>query len=75
MTHPSWVALCTMAHGFVVLDKAEVHVISLISFLLLWFSISLPSDEKDKRLMEASRRERLTEGETGSCSDGQAYAQ
>ena len=54
MTHPSWVALCTMAHGFVVLDKAEVHVISLISFLLLWFSISLPSDEKDKRLMEAS---------------------
>ena len=25
--------------------------------------------EKDKRLMEASWWERLTEGETGSCSD------
>ena len=31
--------------------------------------------EKDKRLMEASWRERLTEGETGSCSDGQGHAQ
>ena len=31
--------------------------------------------EKDKRLMEASRLERLTEGETESCSDGQACAQ
>ena len=28
--------------------------------------------EKDKRLIEASCWERLTEGETGSCSDGQA---
>ena len=26
--------------------------------------------EKDKRLMETSLWERLTEGETGSCSDG-----
>ena len=25
-------------------------------------------------LMEASRRERQTEGETGSCSDGQGHA-
>ena len=30
-----------------------------------------PLVEKDKRLMEASWWERLTEGETGSCSDGQ----
>ena len=28
--------------------------------------------EKDKRFMEASSWERLTEGETGSCSDGHA---
>ena len=28
--------------------------------------------EKDKRLMEAFGWERLTEGETGCCSDGQA---
>ena len=29
---------------------------------------------KDKRLIEASWWDRLTEGETGSCSDGWAYA-
>ena len=33
MTRPSWVALHSMAHGFIELDKAVVHVISLISFL------------------------------------------
>ena len=27
--------------------------------------------ERNKRLLEASLWERLTEGETGSCSDGQ----
>ena len=32
-TCPSWVALQGMAHSFVELDKAVVHVISLISFL------------------------------------------
>ena len=30
--------------------------------------------EKDKRLMEASGGERLTERETGSCSVGQGHA-
>ena len=44
MTHPSWVALHGMAHSFIELDKALVHVISLISFLWLWFSLCLPSD-------------------------------
>ena len=38
MTRPSWVALHGMAHGFIELDKAVVHVISLISFMWLWFS-------------------------------------
>ena len=33
MTHPSWVALHSMAHSFIELDKTVVHVISLISFL------------------------------------------
>ena len=33
MIHPSWVALHGMAHSFIELDKAVVHVISLISFL------------------------------------------
>ena len=31
--HPSWVALCGMAHSFIELDKAVVHVIRLVSFL------------------------------------------
>ena len=67
MTHSSWVALYGMAHSFTELDKAMVHVIRLVSFLWLWFSVCLPSMEKDKRLMETSWWERLTEGETGSC--------
>ena len=33
-----WGALHCTAHGFIELDKAMVHVISLISFLWLWFS-------------------------------------
>ena len=33
MTHPFWVALHSMAHSFIELDKAVVHVISLVSFL------------------------------------------
>ena len=33
VTHLSWVALHSMAHSFIELDKAVVHVISLLSFL------------------------------------------
>ena len=33
MTRPSWVALHGMAHSFIELDKAVVHVIRLVSFL------------------------------------------
>ena len=40
----SWVELHGMAHGFIELDKAVVHVIRLVSFLWLWFSVCLPSD-------------------------------
>ena len=36
--HLSWVALHGMAHSFIELDKAVIHVISLISFLWWWFS-------------------------------------
>ena len=32
MTHLSWVALHVMVHSFIELHKAEVHVISLVSF-------------------------------------------
>ena len=45
MTCLSWLALHGMAHSFIELDKAVIHVISLVSFLLLWFSFCLPSDE------------------------------
>ena len=44
MTHLSWVALHSMAHSFIESDKAVVHVIRLVSFLWLWFSVCLPSD-------------------------------
>ena len=42
ITCPFWVALLGMAHSFIELDKAVVHVISLVSFLWLWFSFCLP---------------------------------
>ena len=44
MTRPSWVALHSLAHGFTGSDKPVIHVISLVSFLWLWFSVTLPSD-------------------------------
>ena len=44
MTNLSWAALHGMAHSFIELDKAVVHVIRLVSFLWLWFSFCLPSD-------------------------------
>ena len=40
----SWVALHGLAHCFIELDKAIIHVISLVSFLWLWFSLCLLSD-------------------------------
>ena len=33
MTHLSWVALHSMGHIFIELDKTVVHVIRLVSFL------------------------------------------
>ena len=39
------------------------------------FQSVCPLMEKDKRLMETSWWERLTEGETGSCSDGWDHVQ
>ena len=51
--HPSWVALYGMAHSFVELDKAVVHVISLI-FCDCGFHSVYPLMDKDKKLMEAS---------------------
>ena len=75
MTSPSWVALQGMAHSFIELDKAMVHVIRLVSFLDFGFQSVWSLTEKEKRLMEASWWKRLTEGETGSCSDGRGHVQ
>ena len=44
MTRLFWVALQGMVHSFIELDMAVVHVIRLVSFLWLWFSVCLPSD-------------------------------
>ena len=44
MTFLSWLALQGMGHSFIELDKAVVHVISLVTFLWLWFSFYLSSD-------------------------------
>ena len=35
-----------MTHSFMELDNAVVHVIKLVSFLGLWFSVCLPSDKE-----------------------------
>ena len=40
MTCPSWVALHSMAHSSIELNKAVVHVIRLVSFLLWVFILS-----------------------------------
>ena len=39
MTHLSRVALHGVAHSFTELDKAVVHVIRLVSFLIVVFSL------------------------------------
>ena len=38
MIHLSQVALDSMVHSFIELDKVVIHVISLVSFLWFWFS-------------------------------------
>ena len=69
MTHPSWVALHGVAHSFIELDKTVVHVLDWLVLCDFGFQSVCPMMDKDKRLMEASWWERLTEGETESCSD------
>ena len=79
MTRLSWVALHGMAHSFLESDKAVVHVIRWVSFLWLWFSVCLPSGREGQEaygsFWSLPVRDRLTEGETGSCSEGRSHAQ
>ena len=58
MTCLSWVALHGMAHSFIELDKAVVHVMRLVSFPDCGFQSVCPLMEKDKRFLEASWWER-----------------
>ena len=51
MTRLSLVALNGMAYSFIELDKAVIHVISLVSFFVMMVFILMG---KDKRLVEAS---------------------
>ena len=53
MTCPSWVALHDMAHSFIELDKAVVHVISLVSFPHIH---SLPTGNFHKALILIHQR-------------------
>ena len=53
MTHLSWMALDRMAHSFTELDKAVVHMISLVTFCDCGFHPVCLLMEKDKRFMEA----------------------
>ena len=54
MTHPFWVALHGMAHIFIELDKAMVHVIRLVIFCDCGFQSVFPLMDNDKKLMETS---------------------
>ena len=75
MTHDSLGALKAMAHSCIELNKVVAHVINWLVFCYCGFQSVFPLMEKDMRLMEASSWERLTEGETGSYSDGGGHAQ
>ena len=67
MTCPFGVALHSTAHCFIELDRAVVHGNSLINFFCdCGFHSVCSLMDKDKKLMETSWWERLTEGETGS---------
>jgi len=55
MTHPSWVALHSMAHSFTELEKAVVHVIRLV-FCDCGFHSICPLRDKGKRHITVKKR-------------------
>ena len=64
-----------MAHNFIELDKDVVHVIRVVSFLWLWFSVCLPSDGEESEAYGSFLMEETDWGKNGSCSDGRGHAQ
>ena len=63
-----------MAHSFIELDKAVVHVISLV-FSDFGLHSVCPLMDKDKRLVQASSWEGLAMRKTRSFSGDLAHAQ
>ena len=62
MTHPSWVALHNMAQSFIELDRLWSMWSVWLVFCDSGFHSVCPLMERDKRLMDVSWWERLTEG-------------
>ena len=54
MAHLSWVALQDMAHSFIELDKAVIHVINWLVSCDCGFHSVFPLMDEDKRFVEAS---------------------
>ena len=75
MNCPNWVALQGIAHSFIELDKAVIHVISLVNFCDCGFHSVFPLMDEYKRLVEASWWKGLAMGKAGSWSGGQDRAQ
>ena len=71
MTPPSWVSPHGIAHSFIELDKAVIRVISLVSFLWLWFSFCLLADGWEQEACVLPWEGQAV-GKTGSCSGGWA---
>ena len=91
MTRPSWVALHGMAHSFVELNKAVIHVIILVWFLcvcvcccgccfsrghgIVVLAFVCPLMDEDKRVVKAFCWEGLVVGKFESCFGEQGHAQ
>ena len=73
--HLSWVALQGMANSFLSYTRLWFMWSVWLAFYDCAFHSFCPIMDKDKRLMEASWWERLTEGENESCSDGWGHVQ
>ena len=72
MIHPSLVALCDIAHCFLELNKAMIHMMILISFWWLCFHSVYPLMDEDKSLLQASWCKGQAMEKTGSCSCARA---
>ena len=72
VTRPSWVALHSMAHGFIELAKAVIHVMSLVSFLWLWFLSVWPLMVSLRGLWELPDQRDWLQGNLGLVLMGRA---